>query len=80
MDDDSLDNDIALAMASAPQYLTDANGKSRTGVDINQAAAKAVQAAADDNDDDRIRQVASFDRIYARIEKNSIGQQKKHAS
>ena len=63
-----------------PQYLTDANGKSRTGVDINQAAAKAVQAAADDNDDDRIRQVASFDRIYARIEKNSIGQQKKHAS
>jgi hypothetical protein len=51
MDDDSLDNDTALAMASA-QYLTDANGKSRTGVDINQVAAKAVQAAADDNDDD----------------------------
>jgi hypothetical protein len=60
-------------MASAPQYLTDAKGKSRTGVDINLVAGKAVQAAADDNDDDRIRQVASFDRIHARIEKNGIG-------
>eukprot|EP00979_Chaetoceros_neogracilis_P012791 scaffold3476_cov286-Chaetoceros_neogracile.AAC.10 len=78
-DDDSLDNDIALAMASAQQYLTDANGKSRTRVDINQVAAKAVQAG-DDSDDDQIRQVPSFDRIHARIEKNGIGQQQKHAS
>ena len=66
-------------MASAPQYLTDANGKSRTRVDINLVAAKAVQAAGDDSDDGQIRQVATFDRIHARIEKNSIGQQKKHA-
>jgi hypothetical protein len=51
-DDDLLDNNIALAMTMAPQYLTDANAKSRTRVDINQAAAKSVQAAADDNDDD----------------------------
>jgi hypothetical protein len=79
-DDDSLDNNIALAMASAPQYLTYANAKSRTGVDINLVAAKAVQAAGDDNDDDRLRQVPSFDRIHARIEKNGIGQQQKHAS
>jgi|EP00979_Chaetoceros_neogracilis_P011673 hypothetical protein len=66
-------------MASAPQYLTDANGKSRTRVDINLVAAKAVQAAGDDSDDGQIRQVATFDRIHARIEKNGIGQQKKHA-
>jgi len=42
-DDDLLGNNIALAMAMSPQqYLTDANGKSRTGVDIlssNQASA-----------------------------------------
>jgi hypothetical protein len=79
-DDDLLDNDIALAMIMAPQHLTDANGKSRTRVDINQVAAKAVQAVADDSDDDRTRQVVSFDRIHARIEKNSIGLQKKHGS
>jgi len=78
MDNDSLDNDIALAMASAPQSLTDANGKSRTGVDINQVAAKAVQAAGDDSDDDRTRQVTSFNRIHARKKRNSIGQQKTH--
>jgi hypothetical protein len=77
--DDLLDNDIALVMASALQYLTYANEKSRTGVDINQVAAKAVQAG-DDSDDDRLRQVPSFDRIHARIEKNGIGQQQKHAS
>jgi hypothetical protein len=51
-DDDLLDNNIALAMTMAPQYLTDANAKSRTRVDINQAAAKSVQAAGDDSDDD----------------------------
>eukprot|EP00979_Chaetoceros_neogracilis_P002449 scaffold428_cov147-Chaetoceros_neogracile.AAC.1 len=64
---------------SPQQYLTDANAKSRTGVDINLVAGKAVQAA-DDSDDDRIRQVTSFDRIHAQVEKNGIGQQKKHAS
>eukprot|EP00979_Chaetoceros_neogracilis_P001513 scaffold260_cov274-Chaetoceros_neogracile.AAC.3 len=40
-DDDLLSNDIALAMAMVPQYLTDAIGKSRTGIDIlysNQAS------------------------------------------
>jgi len=79
MDDDLLGDNKALAMAMAPQYLTDANGKSSTGVDINQVAAKAVQDA-DDSDDGQIRQVASFDRIHAQVEKNGIGQQKKHAS
>jgi len=69
--DDLLDNDIALAMASAPQSITDANAKFRLGVDINQAAGKAVQAA-DDSDDGRKRQVASFDRIHAGVEKNDI--------
>ena len=43
-DDDLLGNNIALAMAMSPQqYLTDANGKSRTGVDIlssNQASSR----------------------------------------
>ena len=41
MANDSLDNDIALAMVMAPQYLTDAIRKSRTGIDIlysNQAS------------------------------------------
>jgi len=40
-DDDLLGNDIALAMVMAPQYLTDAIRKSRTGIDIlysNQAS------------------------------------------
>jgi hypothetical protein len=78
MANDSLDNDIALAMASAPQSITDANRKSRTGIDSNQSAGRAVQAA-DDSDAGRIRQVASFDRIHARIEKNGIDQQKKQA-
>jgi len=50
MDNDLLDNNIALAMSMAPQYLTDANTKSRTGVDINLVAGKAVQAG-DDSDD-----------------------------
>eukprot|EP00979_Chaetoceros_neogracilis_P015889 scaffold6641_cov270-Chaetoceros_neogracile.AAC.10 len=80
MNNDSLDNDIDLAMVSAPQSLTDANGKSRTGVDINQVAAKAVQAAGDDSDDDRTRQVTSFNLIHARKKRNSIGQQKTHGS
>eukprot|EP00979_Chaetoceros_neogracilis_P002446 scaffold425_cov155-Chaetoceros_neogracile.AAC.3 len=44
-DDDLLENDIALAMASAPQST-----------------------------------VTSFDRIHAQVEKDGIGQQKKHAS
>jgi hypothetical protein len=78
-DDDLLDNNIALAMAMAPQYLTDANGKSRTGVDINQAVRKTVHDA-DNSDDGQIRQVASFDRVHAQVEKNGIGQQKTHAS
>jgi hypothetical protein len=69
--DDLLDNDIALAMASAPQSITDTNAKSRKGVNINQAAGKAVQDA-DDSDAGRMRQVASFGRIHARVEKNGI--------
>jgi hypothetical protein len=73
--DDLLDNDIAsLAMASAQQSITsitDANGKSRTGVDINQSAGTSVEAA-DDSDAGRMRQVASFDRIHARIELDGI--------
>ena len=73
--DDFLDKDIALAMASAPQSITsitDANGKSRTGrVDINQSAGKSVEAA-DDSDAGRMRQLASFDRIHARVELDGI--------